>query len=95
MPLIFGWDADKARMNLRKHGVSFGEASTVFADPLSLTIADPLHSTDEERFVTIGESSTGRVIVVVHTERGHALRLISARLATPRERRTYEANEQA
>lgn len=95
MPLIFGWDAEKARTNLRKHGVSFEEASTVFGDPLSLTIPDPLHSTDEERFVTIGESSAGRVIVVVHTDRGQALRLISARLATSRERRTYhEGNEQ-
>ena len=89
MPLIFGWDAEKARTNLRQHGVSFVEASTVFGDPLSLTIPDPLHSTDEERSVTIGTSSSGRIIVVVHTERGRALRLVSARLATPRERRAY------
>ena len=81
MPLIFGWDAGKARTNLRKHGVSFEEASTV--------LGDPLHSTDDERAVTIGASSTGRIIVAVHTDRGHVVRLISARQATPRERRVY------
>jgi len=96
MPLVFGWDAEKARTNLRKHGVSFEEGATVFGDPLSLTIPDPLHSTDEERFVTIGESSSGRIVVVVHADRGQAVRLISARLAAPRERRAYhEGSQQA
>jgi uncharacterized DUF497 family protein len=89
MSIIFQWDEEKARANLHKHGVSFAEASTVFGDPLSLTISDPVHSDREERFVTIGLSSQNRLIVVVHTERAAALRIISARLATRRERRAY------
>ena len=92
MSLLFEWDSQKARSNLRRHGVSFAEAATVFGDPLSLTIADPLHSTEEDRFVIIGTTSAPRprVLVVVFTERGNTIRIISARDATPRERKTYE-----
>lgn len=89
MSVRFQWDVAKARANLRKHGVAFDEASTVFADPLSLTIADPTHSDDEDRFVTIGQSRQGRLLVVVHTERISMLRIISARPATRREGRAY------
>lgn len=90
MGLIFEWDEKKARRNISKHGVSFEEASTVFGDVLSLTVPDPLHSTEEERFVIIGRSDRGRLLVVVHTERTERLRIISARMATLRERRNYE-----
>lgn len=90
MGLRFEWDGDKARQNIEKHSVSFEEAATVFGDPLSLTIDDPLHSRDEDRFVTIGESINRDVLVVVHTERDDAIRIITARKATPHERRTYE-----
>ncbi len=93
MPLTFEWDERKAQQNIQKHKVSFEEAVTVFADPLSLTILDPLHSEEEDRFVTMGMSLKGRLLVVVHTERGDAVRIISARLATRRERRTYERGE--
>ena len=86
----FEWDARKADANRRSHGVTFEEAISAFADPLSVTIADPLHSADEHRFVLIGHSHRGRVVVVVHTERGHTIRVISARVATRRERRAYE-----
>ena len=88
--MIFGWDEDKAEQNLTKHGVSFDEASTVFADPLSLTIPDPLHSDQEDRFVVNGLSHRQRHLVVVYTERGENIRLISARPATPSERKKYE-----
>ncbi len=90
MPLRFEWDPEKARTNLKKHGVSFEEATTAFGDSLSLTVEDSSHSEAEERFVTIGMAATGRVIVVVHTDRNDAIRLISARPATGRERRSYE-----
>ncbi len=93
MPLVFEWDEKKAKQNVRKHRVSFAEASTVFADPFSLTIPDPLHSEEEDRFVTVGMSTKGRLLVVVHTDRGDAIRLISARLATSRERKSYEEGE--
>lgn len=84
------WDPNKARSNLVKHGVSFEEASTLFGDPLSSTIADPLHSGAEERFVTIGVSAARRTIVVVHSDREDSIRLISARKATRRERSEYD-----
>lgn len=90
MGLTFEWDERKAASNEQKHGVPFDEAATAFGDPLSLTIPDPLHSEDEDRFVLIGETFRGRLVVVVHTARGDNLRLISARPATRRERRTYE-----
>ncbi len=86
----FEWDPAKAESNLRKQGLSFGEAVTVFADPLGLDILDTEHQEDEERFVCIGSSYLGRLLVVVYTERDPKIRIISARLATPRERRTYE-----
>lgn len=84
----FEWDPRKAGINLAKHGVSFEEASSVFGDPLAVTIRDPLHSIGEARFVTLGQSSKGLVVVVVHTDRD-VIRIISARRATPRERRKY------
>jgi len=90
MSLRFEWDAAKARLNLSKHSVSFEEASTVFGDRGAITISDPLHSLAEERFVTIGVSETGKILVVVATERGDSLRLISARPASKRERKQYE-----
>jgi uncharacterized protein len=80
----------ETRANLVKHGVSFDEASTVFQDSLSITISDPLHSEDEERFVVIGYSCQNRLLVVVHTDRGDRIRIISARPASRKERRTYE-----
>ena len=86
----FEWDPEKARANLAKHGVSFEEATGTFLDPLSVTIVDPDHSEDEDRFVLIGRSSAGRLLVVVHTDRGASVRLISARRATMREREAYE-----
>jgi len=90
MSLEFEWDDRKARLNIGKHGVSFEEASTVFADPLALTIYDPLHSEDEERYVALGESQRRRLLVVVFTDRDDRVRIISARAATRRERRQYE-----
>jgi uncharacterized protein len=90
MALAFEWDERKAEKNLKKHGVSFEEASTVFGDPLALTIPDPLHSDEEDRFITLGESHQRRLIVVVFTERGDKIRIISARVATRRERKDYE-----
>ena len=90
MPLGFEWDDDKASSNLAKHGVSFPEAATVFADPLSLTIPDPAHSQVEDRFVIIGSSYQGKLLVVVHTDRGDNIRVISTRRASKRERKAYE-----
>lgn len=88
--LRFEWDDIKSRSNQAKHGVSFAKAATVFGDPLSVLIPDPLHSEDEERFTLLGQSQRQRLLVVVHTERAGAIRLISARLATGREKRNYE-----
>jgi hypothetical protein len=90
MSTRFEWDAAKAQSNRIKHGVSFEEAATVFQDPLSVTIPDPLHSQEEERLVIQGMSADQRLLVVVHTDEGEAIRLISARLATRREQRDYE-----
>jgi len=90
MGLEFEWDDDKAKSNRKKHGVSFEEASTVFGDPLSRTIHDPVHSGEEDRFVTLGESERGRLLVVVFTDRDDRIRIISARVATKRERNDYE-----
>jgi uncharacterized DUF497 family protein len=87
----FEWDLAKAVANLKKHGVSFAEAATVFFDPLSITVADPLHSEDENRFVILGLSYQLRALVVVHSDRGDRIRIISARLATPSERNKYES----
>jgi hypothetical protein len=90
--LIFEWDPHKAGLNEAKHGVRFEEAASALADHLSLTNPDPLHSEEEDRFVTFGMSSRQRVIVVVHTAREGRIRLIGARVATPREVRAYEHN---
>ena len=93
MQTLFEWDGHKAEANFRKHGVSFEEAQTVFTDPLSMTLPDPDHTEDEERFIDIGMSGNRRVLVVVYTERGQRIRLISARRATSVERRLYEEEE--
>ena len=86
----FEWDPDKAGRNLAKHGVSFHEAATVFGDPLAITFFDPDHSEQEDRYLTFGHSSDGRLIVVSHTEREERTRIISARRMTPNERKSYE-----
>jgi len=88
--LQFIWDRSKAAANLRKHGVDFTEAATAFGDPLSITILDPDHSIGEERWLLVGQSSAGRLLVVAHTDRCNEIRLINARLPTRRERDTYE-----
>jgi len=90
LSLTFEWDEKKADENLRKHGVSFDEAKTVFNDPFSVTIYDPDHSSDEQRYIDIGLSSKGRLIVVSYCERGETIRLISSREATRKEQRDYE-----
>ncbi len=89
----FEWNPDKAEKNEVKHGVSFQEAETVFADALSTTFPDPLHSIRESRYVTIGLSRYGRLLVVSHTDRGERIRIISAREATSQERRFYAEGE--
>ena len=90
MKLNFEWDEEKAKENLKKHRVSFDEATTVFIDPLSITIPDLDHSEDEQRHIDIGSSVKSRVLVVVYTERGSNIRIINCRKATPSERRLYE-----
>ena len=87
----FEWDPEKAKANAKKHGVEFGEAMTVFGDPLEVTIADPDHSEDERRFLSIGTSSARRLVVVAYTERAGRTRLINAREASPQERKQYES----
>lgn len=86
----FLWDAKKVASNLVKHGVGFDEASTVFLDTLSMTGADPEHSQGEARWLTFGVSSSGRFLVVSHTDEGETIRLISARPGTRNERKLYE-----
>jgi uncharacterized DUF497 family protein len=90
MPMEFEWDPEKATRNLTTHGVSFHEAATVFGDPWALTFSDPDHSQDEDRFLTFGQSSAGRLLVVSHTDRDDLTRIISSRRATRRERKLYE-----
>jgi uncharacterized DUF497 family protein len=90
VPLTFEWDSRKARSNLAKHRVSFETASTVFGDAASLTIPDPDHSITEQRYITIGRAFSGKLVVVVHTERSNNIRIISARSANRRERRQFE-----
>jgi uncharacterized protein len=85
----FEWDPGKAAHNLAKHGVTFEEASTTFGDPLSLTIFDDDDLHGEERYVLLGASRFGQLLVVVHTDRGDSIRIISARLATRAERKSY------
>ena len=87
----FEWDPEKAKRNYKKHKVSFEEAVTVFYDSLSVTFDDPDHSVDERRFITVGFSSHDRLLVISHLERGEAVRIISARRATPRERKRHES----
>ncbi len=88
--MLFEWDRAKAKVNIEKHGVSFEEASTVFGDPLSITILDPLHSDQEDRFVIIGVSRQFNMLVIAHVERNDSIRIISARNATSVERKNYE-----
>jgi len=86
----FEWDAEKARQNVDKHGISFEEAVTAFGDPLSVTISDPDHSDSEDRRLLMGMSRRSRLVVVAFAERGDRLRIITARLASRREKRKYE-----
>jgi hypothetical protein len=86
----FEWDPEKAKRNYKKHKVSFEEAVTVFYDPLSATFDDPDHSVGERRLITVGFSSHDLLLVVSHSERGEAVRIISARRATPKERKRHE-----
>ncbi len=89
MSIKFTWDKHKAASNEKKHGVTFQEASSVFFDTLSITVPDSLHSIGEERYIIIGNSSQNRLLVVVHTDKGEEIHLISARKATTREKRFY------
>ena len=90
MDLRFEWDEAKAMTNVRKHGVGFEEATTIFGDPNAITIFDVEHSDEEDRFIDIGLSASRRVLVVVYTERGTRIRIINCRKVTPVERRQYE-----
>jgi uncharacterized DUF497 family protein len=90
MKLSFEWDEEKAKANLKKHRVGFDEAATVFTDSYSLTIHNPDHSADEQRYIDIGTSEKGRVLVVVYTERDSNIRIVNCRKATPSERKLYE-----
>ena len=88
--MIYEWDPKKAKANIRRHGVSFEEAATIFLDPLAVTYPDPDHSGEERREITIGHSARHRVLFLSHTRRGGRTRLISGRKATKRERKQYE-----
>jgi uncharacterized DUF497 family protein len=90
MGLTFEWDEEKDLANQKKHGISFEEAKSVFNDPCSITIADEQHSEEEDRYIDIGTSSRGRVIVVCYTEREPNIRIISCRKATKFERKCYD-----
>jgi hypothetical protein len=92
MGLVFEWDSDKAAINRKKHRVTFEEAATVFADSLAVIFDDETHSVDECREIIVGCSARNRLLLVCFTERGEAIRIISARLATRRERKDYEEN---
>jgi len=87
---LFEWDEEKAASNFKKHKISFREGATVFNDEFIATMPDPSQSEMEERFVAIGLSVTGRILVVIYTERGEKTRLISCRRATSAERKWYE-----
>jgi uncharacterized DUF497 family protein len=89
--LIFEWDETKAKANLEKHGVTFEEARTIFNDAHLLTFEDPYHSDHEMRYISLGMSSAGKLLLAIHTDRGEAIRLISCRRTRPKERRSYEA----
>jgi len=86
----FNWDDKKAKTNLKKHGISFDEALSVFLDPLASTIADPDHSQREHRFLTLGRTAKSKLIVVAHRDDADVIRIISAREATRHERKNYE-----
>jgi uncharacterized DUF497 family protein len=88
--MIYEWDARKAAANLKKHGVSFPDAATVFLNPLAMTYPDPDHSVDEQQEVTIGHTIRQQLVFVSHCERGDRIRIITARLATRPERKQYE-----
>ncbi len=88
--MVFEWDEQKEQVNIQKHKISFVEAETVFYDPFVLTIPDPDHSTEEDRFIDIGMSEKHRILLVVYTERKENIRIISARKATTSERKIYE-----
>ena len=90
MSLQFEWDAKKAKINKRKHGITFEEATTAFADELSITIDDPIHSEDEDRLILIGQSKGFKTLIVIHVERRESIRIISARRATKHEQKFYE-----
>ena len=92
MPLSFEWDETKAASNLAKHQVSFADATTIFGDTTSRTIPDPDHSQNEKRWITLGRSYWGKLLVVAHTDRGDNIRVISARAASRKERLQYEKN---
>ncbi len=91
--MVFEWDPTKADENLRKHKVSFNEATSVFGDFLGTTVSDPDHSLDEHRYITVGLSNRGRLLMVAHAERHERIRIISARKLTPNERRAYEETQ--
>ena len=90
MSLQFEWDEKKAKINKRKHGITFEEATTSFADELSITIDDPLHSEDEDRLILIGQSKGFKTLIVIHVEKRESIRIISARKATKHEQKIYE-----
>jgi uncharacterized protein len=89
----FEWDTQKADSNLKKHGVSFQEAASIFGDIFSITYPDIDHSIREQRFITVGMSRSGAVLIVAHTDRGNNIRIISARKTTRKEQRYYEEGE--
>jgi uncharacterized protein len=86
----FEWDPSKAEGNLRRHHVDFRDAATIFRDPLGTTIFDPSHSKEEDRYITIGKSLAGRLLIIAHSDRGDRIRIISARELTSAERKAYE-----
>ncbi|MGL5835908.1 MAG: BrnT family toxin [Waterburya sp.] len=88
--MTFEWDANKAAINSSKHGISFEEAKTIFNDPLYVDFYDPDHSEDEERYLIVGQSNRGRLLIVSYTERKNSIRIISAREVTRTEREAYE-----
>ena len=92
--MVFEWDPEKAIANLRKHRVSFAEAASVLGSDFAITVADPGHSKQEDRFITLGLSSRGRLLMVAHTDRSDRIRIISARTLTRAERNTYEEANQ-
>ncbi|HQX16330.1 MAG TPA: BrnT family toxin [Anaerolineales bacterium] len=93
MKTDFEWDPEKSQKNFQKHEVSFEEASSVFDDPMFITVLDDEHSDDEERYITIGISNKTRLLLVAHTERDNRIRVISARKATKHEEKFYEETE--